>query len=492
MDERADRQHDGYQVGRVGASRQGEGQQRDQLANMSQASTSPTQSNVRERLGPRLDIRAQLGPQGNIHERLGSQGRQPDNLHNVDHEERRSVAQSRRVDSHRQATENPSQAQSTNTPPRQHNRENRILRVNEEVDQRRLNREGRQRNQLAICAEDVEKLVNDQLRDLRTGGNFEDALRKEMDQANSTPFSAEIEQAAPPKRFSTPSFTHFKGDSDPESHLKYFKSVMILHKTDDALICKVFVMTLRGAAQDWFHTLPSGSISNFKELAYAFTKEYTSYRTIKKNPDHLFNLRKKYDESLRDYIKRFKAERASIVGCDDRIASSAFKRGLPTECELYRELTISPCQTLVEVFTIAERYALWDDDQIAAKKAAKQADQPVEQARQRNNRINDKDGGKRGLQPHGSAPAAESYTKFTIPIHQILAQVKNMPWLKKPTPLKGNAAKMDTSRFCEFHEGHGHYTNDCFAWKKTPRRTGQRWPLHGIHRKGSRPANQKS
>ncbi|CAL9005926.1 unnamed protein product [Prunus brigantina] len=41
-----------------------------------------------------------------------------------------------------------------------------------------------------------------------------------------------------------------------------------------------------------------------------------------------------------------------------------------------------------------------------------------------------------------------------------------MPWLKKPSPLKGNPAKKDTSRYCEFHEGHGHYTNDCFAWKK--------------------------
>ncbi|CAL2258764.1 unnamed protein product [Prunus armeniaca] len=150
-----------------------------------------------------------------------------------------------------------------------------------------------------MCAEDVEKLVSDRLRDLKTGGNLEDALRCSQ------------------KRFSTPSFIYFKGDSDPKSHLKHFKSVMILHKADDALMCKVFAMTLRGAAQDWFHTLPSESISSFKELAYVFTKEYTYYRTIKKNPDHLFNQRKKPDESIRDYIKRFKAEKANIVGCGD-------------------------------------------------------------------------------------------------------------------------------------------------------------------------------
>ncbi|CAL9005266.1 unnamed protein product, partial [Prunus brigantina] len=180
-----------------------------------------------------------------------------------------------------------------------------------------------------MCVEDVEKLVNDRLRDLKTGGNFKDLLRKEIDQANSTPFTAEIEQAAPPKRFSTPLFTHFKGDLDPESHLKHFKSVMILHKVDDALM-------------------------------------------YKKNPDHLYNLRKKSDESLRDYINRFKAEKANIVGCDDQIASSVSKKGLPVEHDLYRELTITPSQTLAEVYTTAERYALWDNDRIATKKSAKQ------------------------------------------------------------------------------------------------------------------------
>ncbi len=188
--------------------------------------------------------------------------------------------------------------QSTNTPPRQQNREGRPSQTNEEVNQHRLNRKGHQRDRLAMRAEDVEKLVNNRLRDLKIGGNFEDALRIEVDRANSSPFTAKIEQAAPPKRFSTPSFTCFKGDSDPESHLKLFKSLMILYKTEDALMCKVFAMTLRGAAQDWFHTLPSGSINSFKELTYIFTKEYTSYRTIKKNPDHLYNVHKKSDESL--------------------------------------------------------------------------------------------------------------------------------------------------------------------------------------------------
>ncbi|CAL2244444.1 unnamed protein product [Prunus armeniaca] len=163
MDERTGRQLNGYPAGQAGVGRQGEGQQLDRPTDMSQASASPTRSrlssrnNMRERLGPRLDVHARLGPQGNvlqrlgpqggqsnnhrnedreerrsavhsqtnIHERLRPQGGQPDNPHNEDRGERRSAAHSRRDGSRRPTTENLSQAQSTNTPPRQRRREGR-------------------------------------------------------------------------------------------------------------------------------------------------------------------------------------------------------------------------------------------------------------------------------------------------------------------------------------------------------------------------------
>ncbi|KAI5318068.1 hypothetical protein L3X38_037776 [Prunus dulcis] len=64
-------------------------------------------------------------------------------------------------------------------------------------------------------------------------------------------------------------------------------------------------------------------------------------------------MRKKPDESLIDYLKRFKAKKANIVGCDDRITSFAFKKGLPAEHDLHRELTIPSSQTLAESFKLA-------------------------------------------------------------------------------------------------------------------------------------------
>ncbi|XP_021803157.1 uncharacterized protein LOC110747264 [Prunus avium] len=244
-------------------------------------------------------------------------------------------------------------------------------------------------------------------------GSNEEALRKEIDRVDCSPFTEEVERAPPPKRFTTPSITLFKGDSDPESHLRHFKSAMILYKADDALMCKVFTMTLR-------------AIGNFKEFALIFTKEYTSYRTVKKHADHLFNLHKKPDESLRDYLRRFKAEKANIIGCNDQVASSAFKKGLPTEHELYRELAITPSQTLAEVFTTAERYALWDDDRIAANKAGKQANHPTKQASQKSDKFEHKARDKRKSRPQEGGSETGTFTEFTIPIPQILKAIQQI------------------------------------------------------------------
>ncbi|KAM1540081.1 hypothetical protein ACFX10_004792 [Malus domestica] len=123
-----------------------------------------------------------------------------------------------------------------------------------------------------------------------------------------------------------PHFTSLKGDEDPERHLKHYRSTMILYRNNDGLMCKIFATTLQGEAQDWFYTLLPQSIRNFDELFLVFTKEYSSYRSIKKKSDHLFDVKKNPNESLRDYVRRFKTEKAKIVGCNDSIARAAFQK----------------------------------------------------------------------------------------------------------------------------------------------------------------------
>ncbi|XP_048432230.1 uncharacterized protein LOC125473448 [Pyrus x bretschneideri] len=146
---------------------------------------------------------------------------------------------------------------------------------------------------------------------------------------------------------------------------------MILYKNNDALICKNFATTLQGEAQDWFHTLPPQSIRSFNELSFVFTKEYSSNRSIKRTSDHLFSTVKDPWETIRDYVKRFKAEKAKIFSCNEDIATTAFRNGLPIEHRLFEKLIMGEELTLAALYALAEKHALWEETKQSNKNELK-------------------------------------------------------------------------------------------------------------------------
>ncbi|KAM2243912.1 hypothetical protein ACFX1S_010673 [Malus domestica] len=261
----------------------------------------------------------------------------------------------------------------------------------------------------------------------------DETLRRDMTNISKSPFTDEIGQTKPPHKFSMPHFTSFKGDEDPERHLKHYISAMVLYRNNDVLMCKIF--TLQGEAQDWFHTLSARSIQNFDDLSLVFTKEYSSYRSIKKKSDHLFNVKKNPNESLCDYVKRFKAEKAKIIGCDNSITSAAFQKGLSADHPLFGEMIMKEDLTLADSFALIEKHALWDE--------ARQVEKVPEQPRKESTAAQRK---KDGKQPNKGmpevkrmnrpmtkeGPKTKSYSKFSILIHQILHDIKNEPWFKLP------------------------------------------------------------
>ncbi|XP_050121405.1 uncharacterized protein LOC126599100 [Malus sylvestris] len=261
-----------------------------------------------------------------------------------------------------------------------------------------------------------------------------------------SPFTNEIERTDPPRGFTMPHFIPYKGDEDPDRHLKHYRSIMILYRNNDALMCKNFTTTLQGEAQDWFHILPPQSIWSFNELSFVFTKEYSSNRSIKRTSDHLFSIVKDHWETICDYVKRFKAEKAKIVGCNEDIATAAFRNRLPTEHPLFGKLIIGEELTLVASYALAEKHALWDE------------------AKQSNKNESEKKHMERSPTRKDSTP--ETFTKFTVPIGQIIRKLKNEPWFELPPPMKGDPTRLDHTKYCAFHQGSGHNTNGCLKWNQ--------------------------
>ncbi|CAN6707442.1 unnamed protein product [Malus baccata var. baccata] len=225
-----------------------------------------------------------------------------------------------------------------------------------------------------------------------------------MTNISMSPFTNEIEWIDPPRRFIMPHFISYKGDEDPNRHLKYYRSTMILYRNNDAFMCKTFTTTLQG-------------------------EEYSCNRSIKRTSDHLFSIVKDHRDTIRDYVKRFKIEKAKIIGYNEDIAMAAFRNGVPTEHSLFRKLIMGEELTLAASYALAEKHALWDE--------AKQ--------------FNKNESKKKHME---------------LPIDQILRKLKNQPWFKLPPPMKGDLTKLDHTKYCAFHQGPGHTTNGCLKWKQ--------------------------
>ncbi|XP_009344706.2 uncharacterized protein LOC103936589 [Pyrus x bretschneideri] len=242
---------------------------------------------------------------------------------------------------------------------------------------------------------------------------------------------------------------------------------MTLYANNDALMCKIFTTMLQGEAQDGFYTLPPHSIWNFSKLFLVFTKEYSSYRWIKKKSDHLFNMKNDLNESLHIYVKWFKAK---IIGYDDSITCSALWKGLPADHSFFRELIIGENLTLSNSYALAEKHSIWNEEK-CSQKLLKQPYKDTERTQKKTSDklLNDKNktGSRRtdrSSTKGGSAP--KTYTKFLVLINQIFRDLKDKPWFKLPPPIKRDPFKIDQTKYCSFHKGLRHTTNDCTMWKR--------------------------
>ncbi|XP_070680064.1 uncharacterized protein [Malus domestica] len=231
-------------------------------------------------------------------------------------------------------------------------------------------------------------------------------LQRDMTNISKSPFTDEIEQIDPPRGFPMPHFTPYKGDESQHRHLKHYSSTMILYKNND----------------------------------------YSSNRLIKRTSDHIFSIVKDPWETIRNYVKRFKVEKAKIVGYNEDIATTAFRNGLPTEHSLFGKLIMGEELTLATSYALAEKHTLWDK--------AKQSNK------------NESEKKRMECSPTIEDSVPETFTKFTVPISQILCKLKNEPLFELPPPMMGDLIRMCYTKNCAFHQGPGHITNGSLKWKQ--------------------------
>lgn len=90
----------------------------------------------------------------------------------------------------------------------------------------------------------------------------------------SSPFNQEILAFQAHKDFKVPNHSSYDETVNPCDHLLSYQAKMLVVGAADQLMCKAFFPTLKGFAQQWFMSLPPGSIHSFVELAEHFLTHF--------------------------------------------------------------------------------------------------------------------------------------------------------------------------------------------------------------------------
>ena len=185
-----------------------------------------------------------------------------------------------------------------------------------------------------------------------------------------SPFTTPINSFPLPSKFHMPQIDSYDRVRDPLDHLENFKTLMHLQGVADAIMCRVFHMTLKGAARIWFSRLTPNSISTFKELSAQFTTHFIRGHRYKKSMAGLISIKQRKEETLRAYISRFNREALSINEADDKILVAVFTNRLKKGKFLFSLYKNDP-KTMSKVFYRATEYMNAEDTLLAREERPK-------------------------------------------------------------------------------------------------------------------------
>jgi hypothetical protein len=244
----------------------------------------------------------------------------------------------------------------------------------------------------------------------------------------------------------------------------------------------MFVQTLSGPARLWFNALPSGSIDNFTDLRTQFLHHFGQQKKCSKHPLELHNIRQGRDETVKEFIERYKQESLTVADANESQRLVGFIRGIRTK-QLYKELSKRPPPTLQMAFDWAEEFIRGEE---AVQMRDHEPPAPDRQSRRDGGKPNTE--GKRpwqiasevrgrndrkysGFAPYERANCSKdakrnTFTPITKTPREVLSTEDARYRFKPPRAMSKSTANKNMNEYCEFHCDKGHDTNDCIQLRK--------------------------
>ena len=143
----------------------------------------------------------------------------------------------------------------------------------------------------------------------------------------------------------------------------------------------------------------------------------------------------------------------------DDIAISTFKSGLPIEHSLRKSLTHKPVTSVRQLMDLIDKYKRVEEDRLQGKGNEKVIPQKGRDFR--SDRCNNNSPRRDFTGQYGSTNTQKVNAVFREPVHQVLEKIKNEPFFKWANKMAGDSMKRNQSLYCQYHQDHGHTTEDC-------------------------------
>jgi len=106
-----------------------------------------------------------------------------------------------------------------------------------------------------------------------------------MDSTRQHPFTNTIIEVPLPDKWKGFNRDWYDWSTDPDEHIDAYTTHMSLYTSDDAVLCRVFPTSMKGAALNWFSKLPPNFIDSFATLVVKFETQFATSK-----PHHLTSI----------------------------------------------------------------------------------------------------------------------------------------------------------------------------------------------------------
>ncbi|XP_059441931.1 uncharacterized protein LOC132174263 [Corylus avellana] len=249
-----------------------------------------------------------------------------------------------------------------------------------------------------------------------------------------------------PDNFKMPRVKEFDGNSDPSEHMESIRAHFSLHIFSDEIACRIFPLTLEGVAKDW-----------------------------KKHSACSLSLRQGKEESLKDFMLRFNKEKLLVENPSDQTVLSVLWHRVRPNGPLMAEVSKSSTEiTHRQFISKMEEYINQEEMIKALMKGQEEEDREKEDIKKEIPATSTPKEGKfqkkvvKKTVP--SFPKIEPrrredrrFTPLNVRVNEVFIEIRRDLAFRWPSKLRGDPRKRDRTKFCEYHNDHGHLAEDCIT-----------------------------